>query len=223
MKKEILLGIMMIFTFFQSTSQIQIPGGINQNLMLISTKESDRMSKLEGSPYLQEDFQTGTAIVEGKEPLNVFLRYNVYQDQMEIKTNVQSEETYLLPKKESTTYRIGPETFVLDEVAVNGNRVSGYFVEQYNGQNLRLLKKPVATVSEAVKARTGYDRDKPASINIEVEYFVVDKNGPVFKVDLRHRDVKRTFESTRAKEYLSDHRIRSEEDLIHFVSFLDKQ
>lgn len=222
MKKQffILLGVL---AMFDSIGQVQLQDGINQNLMLISTKESDRMKTLEGSPFLQEEFNYGTATVEGKQPLNVFLRYNVHQDQIEIKTDVQSEEVYLLPKKESTVYQIGSDTFVLDEFVFNGERISGYFIEHYKGKNFRLLEKSYATVTEAVKAKTGYDRDRPARIEIDEEFFVVNDQGAIKKVRVKHRDIKKAYDSDRAKEYLSDNRIRSKEDLISFVSFLDEQ
>ena len=215
----ILLGIC---TTLSGYSQFINDSG-NHSLTLITTKESDRMNRIEGSPYLQEDFEYGTAMVEGKQPLKIFMRYNVHQEQIEIKTDVQDDKTYLLPKKESTVYEIGPKTFILDEIVFDGKRISGYFIEHYKGENYRLLKKPFTTVTEAIKAKTGYDQDKPARIKIEEEFYVVNKSGGVRNVRVKHRDIKKSFNSNSAKEYLSDHKIRSEEDLIDFVSFLDKQ
>lgn len=222
MKKAIfiLLGVV---TMFDGIGQVQLQDGINQNLMLITVKESDRLKTLEGSPYLQEEFTYGTATVEGKQPLKVFMRYNVHQDQIEIKTDLQSEKVYLLPKKGSTIYQIGNDTFVLDQIHYNGNSLAGFFIKKYDGENISLLKKPIAKVTEAVKARTGYDKDRPARIEIDEEYYIVNRNGEVQHVRLKHRDIKKAFHSDPAKRYLSENKIRSEQDLISFVSFLDKQ
>ena len=195
----------------------------DHSLMLVTTKEHSRLNSVEGSPYLDNAFQYGTAIVEGKQPLKVFMRYNVHEEQIEIKTDVNSEDIYLLPKMESTVYKLGPQTFILDLIVLNGKRISGYFIEHYHGENFRLLEKPVTTITEAVKAKTGYEQDKPARIVIEEEYYIVNNVGKIQNVRLKNRDIKKTFNSPQAKKYLSDNRIRSEEDLVAFISFLDNQ
>lgn len=217
-----LTSILLVFVTSPIFSQVISDSG-NHSLMLLTTKKSERMKKVEGSPYLDKDFQYGTATVEGKEPLKVFMRYNVNEEQIEIKTDIKSEDIYLLPKKESTVYQIGSEILVFDQVSHSGKRISGYFVEHFKGENLRLLEKPVAKLTEAVKAKTGYERDRPARIVIEEEYYVLNINGEVKDVRLKHRDVKKTFNSQRAKKYLSDNKIRSEDDLVAFISFLDKE
>lgn len=221
--KKIISVLFVFFSQLPCFAQVIHDSG-NHGLMLVKTKENENMRFVSGSPYLQSDFQYGTVMVKEKEPLKVFLRYNVLQDQVEIKTDVNSEEkTYLLPKKESTTYQIGSSTFGLDHVLYNGQRISGYFIERYNGQKLRLLEKPLAIVTEAVKAKTGYERDKPATIKIEEEYFIVNRDGKVEKVRLKHRDIKKAFRTDRAKNYLSENKIRSKEDLISFVSYMDRE
>lgn len=181
------------------------------------------MDAIEGSPYLNENFQAGIAKVEGKEPLSVFLRYNVPQDQMEIKLDLQSAEVYELPKNNKTHYKVGSQTFVFDMLKFEGSVIGGYFIELYSGEKFRLLEKPIATLTEAIKAKTGYDKDRPAQIKLEEEYFVVKEDGQVLNVRLKHKDIKNAFDSEPSKEYLSDNKIRSEEDLKSFISWLDKQ
>lgn len=221
MKQTIL--ILAIFTFFSSKGQVQINDSGNHGLMLITTKESDRMKNVEGSPYLNEDFQYGKVMVEGKSPLQVFMRYDVLQENIEIKTDQKGEETYLLPRNEKTVYAIGPDKFSYDQIYFEGQKIFGYFVNLYDGEQFRLLKKPSTRMTEAVKAKTGYDRDRPAEIVIEEEFYIVKANGEVENVQLKHRDIKKAFDSGRAKSFLSDNKIRSEQDLISFISYLDKQ
>lgn len=64
--------------------------------------------------------------------------------------------------------------------------------------NLRLLIKPNVTMREAVKARTGYNRVKLAIIEIDNEYFVLQK-GKVMALNLMHRDLKKSSDSDSAK------------------------
>lgn len=219
--KKLLLLLLAVFAVFNSKAQVGLQDG--QNLMLVPLKKNAAMDRLAGSPYLDEEFSVGTVILEGKEPLRVFMRYDAHQEQMEIKTEPQSKEIYSLPKKKGTIYELGTTKFVLDEIVHNNHRITGYFIEHYGGENFKLLEKPVVTVTEAIKAKTGYDRDKPAKIVIEEEFYVVSDGGEVYNVRLKHRDIKKAFETTSAKSYLSKNKIRSEEDLIAFISYLDKQ
>lgn len=222
MKKQLLL-ILVIFICGANYAQVPINDSGNHGLMTITTKKNESMKEIQGSPYLVRDFQYGTATVEGKQPLKVFMRYNVLQEKIEIKIELNAEETYLLPKHQKTVYEIVSDTFVYDQVDFNGKKITGYFLEHYVGQNFRLLEKPTTSVTEAVKAKTGYDRDRPAEIVIKKEYYVVKENNQVENVRLKHRDIKKIFDSDRAKTYLSKNKIRTEQDFVYFISYLDKQ
>lgn len=61
-------------------------------------------------------------------------------------------------------------------------------------------------------------------ISIHEQFYVVSNGGEEVKnVRAKHKDVKKSFDSKTAKEYLSENRIRSTKDLISFVSFLDSR
>lgn len=223
MKKHTFTILLIILAFLPGRAQVQLHDSGNHGLMRISVKESDRMNDVKGSPYLNESFQAGTAKVKDKEPLNVFLRFNVAQDQIEIKLDSRSEEVYLLPRNGNSIYEIGDQTIVFDEFVSEGNRISGYFIEHFDGDQFRLLEKPVATLTEAVKAKTGYDKDRPAEINIEEEFFILTEDGKAQNVRIKQKDLKKAFDSEGARKYLGDNKIRSVQDLKAFVAFLDKQ
>lgn len=219
--KRLLFLFIIALSFTDAVSQIQLQDGMNQNLMLIPLKESTTLNDLEGSPYLQDDFTRGSVFIEDKEPLEVFLKYNVHQEQIELKPSLDSEETFLLPKKKDIVYQLGDERFVLDEIEFEGKKVFGYFIEHFNGENYRLLEKPTISVMEAVKAKTGYEKDQPARLVIESEFYLINDD-KVQNISLRHRTIKKQFDTASAKSYLSDHKIRSTEDFVNFLSYLDK-
>ena len=188
---------------------------------VLITKSPD-LSKVEGTPYLNEDFQMGTLNMKDKDPLSVFLRYDVVNERMEIKPNKNTSETYMLQNDQDTEYVIGNDKFVLDKINAEGKAVYGYFVELYDGENYRFLKKPVATLSEPVKARTGYEQDRPAEIEIEDVYYL-STQGTTREIELKNRKIKKAFSSTEANSYLKENKIRSEEDFVRFVAFLDQE
>ncbi len=192
-------------------------------LVLITSKQSEDMDGVKGSPYLEEEFKRGTFAVEGKEPIGVFLRFDVSKDQMEIKTDLEAEEVYKLPMSRDAEYQLGGKIFRYGEILVDGKRIAGHFIEHYGGDSYRLLEKPVIDFTDAVKATTGYDEDQPARIEIDREYFIVDAKGNAKRVEIKHRDIKKAFEDDQSRDYLSDNKIRDLEDLKDFVEFLDQQ
>lgn len=220
MKKVLILFCGMMISISAINAQVINDGGL-EGLQLM-TNISDDLGKIHGTPYLDEEFQYGTVVVPGKRAMNVFLRYNVQDENIEIKTQKNSPETYLLPANREVVYNIHNQTFVIDEIRYDGKRIAGYFIEHYDGENFRLLEKPVARISDAVKAKSSYEKDRPAEIKINSEFYIVDGQGKVENVRVKHRDVRKAFKSKPAKEYLSNNKIRSEEDLTSFVAFLDQ-
>lgn len=219
--KKIVFAIFAGLSFISVEAQQVFTDSGNHGLMTITTKEKEGGDDIVGSPYLNEEFQQGVIEIEGKGPLKAYVRYNVVSEQMEIKTNPVSQQTYMLPSGQRATYQIGDQTFVLDKITADGETFYGYFIEHYDGDNLRVLGKPTAKVSEAIKAQNTYQKDRPAEIQIEENYFIVLENGDAEKVRLRNRDLRKVFNSKPAKEYLSDNRIRSVEDLAAFARYYD--
>lgn len=214
----ILLALFSIF----AQGQIQDSGG--HGLMLLNTKENEDMKKVKGSPYLNEDFTSGKLFITGKEPLDVFLRYDVAKDIIEIKINKASAETYVLPLGQKAEYIIGQDTFVYESLNSSGTKINGYFVELFKGENIRLLKKHSASVSQAEKAKTGYEKDRPAEIKINDQYYVLFRNGELKPIDLKEKDLKKALpDSKEVKNYLDSNKLKSVEDFKTFFKWYDTQ
>lgn len=221
MMKKVLIPIIALLTVVQVEAQRVIADSGNHGLMTINTKENERMKDVEGSPYLNEEFQYGVATVEGKEPLKLFMRYNVATETFELKPDLAGDKVYVLPIGKAV-YTLNGDTFVYDEMRFEGKMITGYFLEHFSGDHIRLLEKPVAEISEARPAKTGYDEDEPARIRLDEEFYIITDQGKVENVRVKHRDIKKAFNSDPAKKYLSDNKVRSLEDLIAFVVWLDK-
>lgn len=218
MKKLILL---LAIIYFPSLVPAQINDSGMNGYMKITTKENDRMNSIEGSPYLYEEFTAGTIDLEAKTTLSVFLRYNVVKETMEIKTDKNSKDTYTLPLNKTTVYSLGAQKYISEKINFKGKNIIGFFIEHYKGENVRFLEKPTVTITDPVKAQTGYDKDKPAQIKIDQEYYLVFSDGQVEKIKLRQRDLKDVFDKGVAKKYLSGNKVKSVEDLVAFLSGVD--
>lgn len=219
--KKVVIGVFAALSFISVEAQQVFSDSGNHGLMTITTKEKEANNEIAGSPYYNDEYQQGVVEIEGKGPLQAYLRYNVVSEQMEIKTHPASSTTYMLPRGQEATYKVGGNTFVLDKINADGNTVYGYFIEHYDGDNIRLLEKPTAELTEAVKAQNTYQKDRPAEIKLEEQYYIVLENGAAENVRLKNRDIRKAFNSRPVKDYLSDNKIRSVEDLVAFVRFYD--
>lgn len=210
------------FGTYATTAQIVQDTG-NHSLMLIQTKSTgDEI--VEGTPYLNDNFQHGTFTLEGKEPTNAFIRYNVVNEEMEIKIELNGEDTYLLPVNNKAKYQIGTDNYVFTNLKIDGRLIKGYFKEHYVGEKVSLYEKLIATTSEPVKAQTAYQKDKPARIVMEERFFLVFNNGKVEEVRLKTKDFKNALPDSKAvNSYLSDNKVKSIEDFTKMLEWYEMQ
>lgn len=177
-------------------------------------------SEIEGSPYFNEYFALGYVHVKGKEPLQVFLRYNVFKEEIEIRIQSDSQKTYVIPRNSNIQYTIGEKNhFLLDKIYFEEEAIYGYFIEYYNKDNLRFVMKPVAKFIPAKEADTGYEEDEPAEYVVMTEYYLIFPDGKVEKIRLKNRIIRKVFESKTSKKYLKDHDINTAQDLVAFLEY----
>lgn len=216
--KNIILTVIAVVTFSSLQAQIYTEDGRYE---LIGADNKD-IFKASGSPYLNEEFIPGKIFFEGKPPLSVYLRYNIYNETIEIKSDPGSAETFKVSEREKATYELDDKKVIADQFFHDGKKVWGFFILHYEGDQYRLLEKPGIRVSPPVRSQSGYSDDKSAKMNIESSFFIVDRSGEITKVRLKNKDIRKAFSSAAAKEYLSDNKIKEAEDLVAFLEHLEK-
>lgn len=213
-------AIITLLLGFGLNAQVINDGGI-EGLQLM-TKVSDDLFKVQGSPYLSDDFQYGILEIENKEPIKAFLRYDIHQDIVEIKMDPESEEIYSLANQKGVSYLLDNNKIIADQIFSDDGKILGLFIEHFNGENYRLLEKYKVSVSKPVQAKSSYESDKPAQMKKSSELYLLSKGSVnAENIRVKHRDVKKAFTSPVAKEYLSDNKIKELEDLVAFLKFLD--
>lgn len=221
MKNSFLLIITLIVSgYYNSIAQIQDGG--DHGLMTLTTKNIN-LNEVQGSPYLNLNFEPGTVSIEGKSPLVGFLRYDVLNEVIEIKTNLNSPEIFVLPTTNKATYKFDNKDIVYDQIYKDSKKINGYVIEHFKGKNFRLVEKPTATITEPVRARTGYESDQFARIRIDQEFYIQKKNGNFENVRIKQKDIRNAFNSPEANKYLSDNKIKTIDDLIGFLKYLDSK
>jgi|25_taG_2_1085351.scaffolds.fasta_scaffold08306_2 hypothetical protein len=218
MKNIILLILITCLNIISAKAQTENIGGYEYRLF---EKKSSVLGEVDGSPYLHQDFLYGSLQLKNTKSLKVFLRYNVAYEEFEIKLGQETDEVFVIPIEKNVQYNIGSTQFFLDKLFVGGNEVYGYFIELFNGDRYRLLKKPVVHVVDAVEAKNGFQDNEPAKISVRSNYYLTDKKGENRKLDVNKRKLKKEFNNEMAKRYLSKHRIKTSEDLVNFISYID--
>lgn len=223
--KKILLLSLGVTIFFTTSLYAQVINDSGQHgKMYIQTKKGPTNNTLDGSPYENEAFQSGKIAMAGKEPINAYLRYDVLNDEIEVKKEKSAQDIYVIADKKGTNYKIGQINFVFENFQFEGQPLQGYFQEYYNGENVRLLKRLTTTITDPVKAQTGYQKDKPARIIIQENYFLAFNDGNIKEVRLKERDFKKALPNSKAaSEYLGDHKVRDLEDFVKMLQWYDRQ
>lgn len=177
-----------------------------------------------GSPFVDEEFKKGAILDENGKSQPAFLRYNAVEGLMEIKLDKLQEDIHVLPRIEKITYELGGYTYFIDSKRTkDGELLKGYFVKYYDGDNIKLIGWPRPDLMEPQEAKSGYDKDKPAHLKIDMEYYLEIEGSRLEEVRLRSRDFRKAFDkNNRFKDYLSNNKIKSLEDAIKALDFLNE-
>lgn len=176
-------------------------------------------SNIEGTPYLTEDFQNGRIYVENNTPYAARLRYNAYQDEIQVQNG---EGITSLFKRESLWAELGVKTFKYFRYQTNSGIANGYFVE-LNPGSTRLLKRCEKVFREAQEASSSYSQDKPARFDDVVSYYLLHNQNPAQKVRLRKNDILEILGSEEAEAYVKKKKLKlkSEEAVIELLYYLN--
>ncbi len=152
------------------------------------------ISDIEGSPFLNEDFQIGYIVdTKSDNKAQTYLRYDVYNDVFEIRLDPNSESLKTLKRTPRYKYKIGNETFVLiesqeainEEHYISGN---GYVVELTSPEaGAVLYKRYFKELKSGSKALTSYQEDIPPSIDSDSRYIIKFGNAFVRAEDHRKK------------------------------------
>ncbi len=212
-----------IITIAPATAQVINDSG-QHGKMQLQTKKGNSANGLAGSPYENEEFRAGKIVMEGNEPVNAYLRYDALNDEIEIKTEINQANISVLPDKRRTEYIIDSIKFLHKSIPNNGKLVKGYFQEYFKGENMSLLKKLSATITEPYKAQTGYEKDRPRHIILQEKYYLSFVDGTNKEVKLKKKDFKKALPSSKAlNTYLSDNKFKDIEDFVKMLEWYDKQ
>lgn len=217
MKKIFLL---LFLATFAMEAQIQSTPFASQSGMQIFTKVKEPDSYT-GTPYYEKEFQPGTIHDDKGRSLDVLMRYNALEDVVVVKAGMRDKESYMLPKLKTITYELADYTYFIDNIHTENGWIEAYFAKYYEGPKASFIGRPEVDVIPAKKAATGYDKDKPANIDVEMVYYL-SLNGEKYKeVRLKEKDLEDFFSSDKMEEYFDEHKIKTEKDVVGLLKFYE--
>ena len=229
MKRLILLfliGLLSLPIFSQSNDAIHKIGvrqiALDQNNEFLNLTDAE-FKLIEGSPYANDEFLEGS-IFQGDELLqkNVLLRYNIFSDEIEIKSSMNESNYNALVKRSGMLIKIFNDVYTL--IPFEGSDEKGqYFKVLTIGEHLSLYKKSTVTFNQRTFAKTSYDRDRPASFTQSDSYFLATKAGNFVEMPESKSKVLKLMNNkeTEIKAYIKSNRInlKDEGDVVKLVKY----
>ena len=125
-------------------------------------------SKIEGTPYLNEQFVEGEIVFGESNRTKVPVRYNIFQDLMEYQ---QSGKALALdPSKKIKKVRMGDETFIVDKYTLEGKSKLG-FLSLLDTGKMTLVSKKIVKYQEPLTGRGLDGGDLPAKFSRSSDAF----------------------------------------------------
>ena len=214
-KKQVLLAVTLAATTLaRGQTSLELPSSyINNNTYGgINNLPPD----IEGSPYLTDEFVKGTVFVENEKPYAAMMRYNAYQDEIQVQG---SDGISSLFKRDYIWAEIGGETFRIQTYGDRAGTSKGYFVELNRG-NIRLLKRIVREFKEGQPAVSSYSQNTPPRFDEKVTYYLVREESPAREVRLRKKDILGFLSSKEVETYVKENNLRlnSEKEVIQVLT-----
>ena len=175
---------------------------------------------VQGSPYWNPDFLPGIVSVFGRETYTANLRYNAYNDEIEIET---SSGASALLKRDYIRARIGTEQYQVEKYLEKGQAKQGYFISLNEGTN-RLLLRRTMVFREGKAAESSYDDPMPPRFDKTERYFVSKDSSIAKEIRIRKKDILETFgDDQSVQEFIKSKKLKlkSASEVVQLLNFLN--
>ena len=139
---------------------------------VLGTEQKISLDDIEGSVYFDENFIKGTVHYNKVPYEDFYLRYDAYNDEVEIK-RYEASQIEALHKSMALSCNIGGDNLVYREFLNEKEElVGGYLFEYYLGSSITVFKRRLKAFKEAKEAKTSLQGSFPHRF-IDKETYVV--------------------------------------------------
>ncbi|WP_035096583.1 hypothetical protein [Aquimarina megaterium] len=232
MKKIVLFFIVSMFVFAVNaqigTAHAEYLTPLFQthnNVKVFKNPNNTQTTKTKGSPYENEKFELGEIVhTNSKQKIQkLFLRYNVYDDQIEVSKTLEASELHGLLKSDHIYARVNNKEYHYKKYKdLNNQTKKGYLIKLRDNTKISLYKLLVKKYTKAKIANTSYHKNTPAKFTDQHIYYLeigeklVPVNSSKKKTVSIFPDHQKEVKDFIGKENLS---LKKEKDLLKLVNF----
>ena len=169
MRKTLVIAIPALMIGYGSMAQggpiMELPTVYIQNTV---TGSNRLPANVLGSPYLNEEFVIGSVNIKGEESYKTLLRYNAYNDELEMKSGTT---TSAVMKRDYISVSIGRDVFSVHAFAYEDGIKNGYFNALNEGKAV-LLRRRQVILKAGQEATSSYAKDKPPKFEMQESYYI---------------------------------------------------
>lgn len=180
---------------------------------------------VQGTIYHNENFTLGTLYVNGKEIRKMYLRYDAYNDEIELKDALGSEEIKAMVKNPVYYCSIAKEEYYyLGYTDEDGNQKNGYLVPLVIGDAYTLFIKHQKVYKKGKQASTSLDASFPSRFTDNTEYYVSKADKAPVHMKTKKADVLSLFsedDQKAIKDYFKEKRpnVKDDNDLLNLFTY----
>ena len=203
----------------QATVRVDLPTEYVRNTNLGNTILPENV---QGSPYFSEGFVSGKVYTEKGEPYAAMLRYNGYNDQIEMK---DMDKTIALLKRDYVWATIGGKKYAINKYQANNAEKQGYFVVLNEG-NIQLLLKQEKEFVEGKEATTSYGSKVPPKFVEKLSYYLKKGDMPAVSIKLKKKELLGLLENKKELvDFVNSNgmKLKNENEVIQLLNFANQK
>ena len=212
------------FSYGSSSSELfEVTKKIN------SVKSYDNnLGDIVGSAYMNDEFQSGVIFKNSESDGSWFIRYNAYNDEMEISKDISSTSSAEALLKTSEIYCvIGKDKYIFKNYTDESNsEKEGYLREVFNGEKYEVYVRDIKKFKEETKAKTTLENDTPAKFSYKYKILIAKKNNKPIIIKLKSKKIINALLQEDKKLFLknnpSPRKIKDLSKLIASIKEIDK-
>ena len=184
------------------------------------------LSTIKGSPYEEERFQLGKASNKlNDKPAPYYLRYNIYNDVIEMKGSLNDGEIKGLIKSLNIYAKILNKEYHFEIYSDDNKKTKkGYFILLAEANNSSLYLKKIKVFKDKQEAKDSFHKDIPATFKDSEKYYY-KKDRVLLPLSTKKKDLLKRLsdKENELKIYIKSKKIdlKKEEDLIKLFNYYD--
>jgi hypothetical protein len=181
---------------------------------------------IKGSPYENNKFLLGIIRdASNNKNTQMYMRYNIYADEIEVKTTLSSPEIKSLAKQYYINCTIDKKIYQYHSFTDKlNNTLEGYLIVLYQGKNYSLYKHLTSSFTPKQFAKSSINSEEPPTFDTKTGFYIKIGDA-ISSLPNKKKVLLNTFSVHRKKlkSYISKNRInlRKENKLLKLIKYLD--